>query len=75
MDRGWLWSTRIVALASVLLISAPALVLQPVHLPMVWPYWMPYLALLWLLRAKTLGAGQSLNSILLMPQLAASPDG
>ena len=57
VDRGWLWSVRVAALVSLLLIHAPALVLQPVHWPMAWPFWAPYLILLWLLRASTLSQG------------------
>ncbi len=57
VDRGWLWSARVAALMSIVLVSAPALVLQPVLLPMAWPFWAPYLLILGLLRAKTLTAG------------------
>ncbi len=38
VDRGWLWNVRMACVASVLVICAPALVLQPVHLIQAWPF-------------------------------------
>jgi len=57
VDRGWLWNVRMACVASVLVISAPALVLQPVHLIQAWPFWLPYLLILLLVRGETLAMG------------------
>ncbi len=56
-DREWLWAVRVACLVSPLLISAPALVLQPVHWIAAWPFWLPYLLILLLVRNETLLIG------------------